>query len=136
MENFGRAEEVDFTGFYENRKCFFTKSYFVFKNIFSIFVALKRVKMKGSFLHSAAPPPAEKISCEGTEFFCILKTDLTCVLRLKPITTSLSHHCIQHFIRHTIKSVIQKLQLFLFSLHWLICCQCHFLTLLFFNRFP
>ena len=73
--------------------------------------------MKGSFLNSAAPTPAEKLSCEGTEFFCILKTDLPWILCLKPFTILIHSNRLPRFILQTINSVIQKLQLFLFSLY-------------------
>jgi hypothetical protein len=101
-------------------KNIFIKILFVFKKFFSIFEASKkRVKMKGSFLHNAAPPPAggKYRLRTGTRIFCSLKTYLSWILHHQPLTSSFRSNYLQYFHYHTIKSAIQKLQLFLFSLY-------------------
>jgi len=79
--------------------------------------ALKGVKMKSINLHSAAAAaPAEIVSCDGARIYCSVKTNLSWILSHQPPTSSLRSNYIQQFTHHTIKSAIQKLRLFLFSL--------------------
>gem|GEM_PF-4195036 len=75
--------------------------------------------MKNIFYMAAAPPPlrAEIVSCHGTRIYCSLKTNLPCILCYRPLTPFLRVNYLRHFLVHTIKTAIQKLRLFRFSLY-------------------
>ncbi|MDD3131345.1 MAG: hypothetical protein PHN94_05945, partial [Bacteroidales bacterium] len=73
-----------------------------------------------ALIYIALPPPsprAEIVSCDGTRIYCNVKANLSWILRLQPGTSFLRVNYIQNFLVHTIKTAIQKLQLFRFSLY-------------------